>query len=338
MKTFLGKKANLFAVFCLLVFQANLAFSKEINKTFKGVSEIKIQIVSGDCFIQKSSNNELKVSVSYTFDERDFEADFNQIGKRLNVSENFYGRNNHGKSVWKIWVPSNVDVDFSSASGDLALTDVSGNVEGQTASGDMSVANVSGDVRFQAASGDIEATDIKGDVKINTASGDIMLEKVGRETEANVASGEITIKNSKGAFELSAASGNIEIESATGVFEISTASGDISCDALEITDGSEFEAASGDVAVSLAKSPVADISLSAASGDCKLDYGDNKILGYIRVSAKNRNGYVKAPFKFDNEKVYEKWGREFVTKTAKRGDGPAVELNSASGRVTLAQN
>jgi len=337
MKTILGLRTNLFIVFCLVLFQSNPSFSKDINKTFTGISDIKIKLVSGDCFVEKSSNDEVKVSVNYTYDDRDFEAEFDQVGARLYVAENFHGGSNHGRSVWKIQLPANVDVDFSAASGDLELRDVSGDVEGQTASGDMSVANVSGDVRLNAASGDIEATDVGGDVKISTASGDITLEKTGNYSKVSSASGEITIKNANGEFKLSAASGDIRINSSEGLFEVSTASGDISCDALEITDNSRFEAASGDVAVGLAKSPAGDVVVSAASGDCELKYGNNKISGFITMNARNRQGYIKAPFKFDDERVFEKGGREYVTKTAKMGDGPSVELSSSSGSVSLLQ-
>ncbi len=337
MKTIFERRANLFIALCLVLFQVNLSFSKEIEKTFTNVSDIKIQIVSGDCFVEKSSTNEVIVSVNYTYDDDNFEAEFNQIGGKLHISENFYGRNNRGKSIWNIRVPANVDVDFSAASGDLELTDVVGDVEGQTASGDMTVTEVSGDVQLQAASGDIEASAVAGDVEISTASGDITLEKVGKDTEVSAASGQISVKNSSGEFELSAASGDIEIESANGSFKVSTASGDISCDAIEVTKNSEFEAASGDVVIGLTKSPAGDIVLSAASGNCELDYGDNKIAGNITMTAKNRSGYVRAPFKFDSEKVYNRGGREFVTKTANIGDGPIIELNSSSGRVILSQ-
>jgi hypothetical protein len=47
-------------------------------------------------------------------------------------------------------------------------------------------------------------------------------------------------------------------------------------------------------------------------------------------------GRIVAPFDFDDEEEFERWGQDYARKSFKRGnDGPMIAIETASGRAEL---
>lgn len=308
----------------------------EIKQTFKNVKKIKIKTVSGDCIIKKGDGEEVKLVLTYTYDDSDFEPELEQRGDRLILTEKFRGRTTRGKSTWRLIVPEATNIDFSTASGDLEVNDLKSRVEASTASGNVDLTNLSGEFEVSTASGDVEAKVLEGQVKFSTASGDVDLSALTGEVKISTASGRINADKMEGEIKLSAASGNIDILSSVGEFEVSAASGDVEANEILLKAESSFSVASGNVEVTLGESPEYDLKVSAASGDAELNFNNNPIKGLIKMTAKAKRGKIKAPFKFDDEEYYFKWGDEYVTKTVKKvSDRPRIEISTASGNAVL---
>ncbi len=313
-----------------------LAREGKIEKSFSGVQEVRIETVSGDCIIEKGGGDKVTVVVNYTFDDEDYAPRLEQRGKRLVLRERFRGRNVHGHSTWRLTVPASTDIEFSTASGDLEVGGLKSTVEVSTASGDVRLRELEGEVKVRTASGEIEAEQLKGRTKFSTASGNVRLDGATGSIKISTASGDLDASDLDGEIVMSAASGEIELADASGEFEVRSASGDIGARRLALTAESSFSAASGDVEVSLAKTPEHDLQISTASGDAMLNYNNNPIRGLITMTAKARRGHLRAPFDFDEEERYEEWGAEYVTKTTRRGaDRPVIEIRTATGRAEL---
>ncbi len=82
------------------------------------------------------------------------------------------------------------------------------------------------------ASGNIKITGVRGDIKVNTASGDVDVESVAGQINAATASGEMRVRDVAGAVNASSASGNVEVditrlEGGEGM-KFSSASGNVS--------------------------------------------------------------------------------------------------------------
>lgn len=324
------------AVGALLLLLLSHGYSGELNKTFKDVKEIRIKTVSGDCIVQKGSSGEVKVEVVYTYDDRDFQPEMQQRGARLELSENFASRSSRGRSTWTLTVPEDTDIDFSTASGELDVSDLKSTIDASTASGDVTLRNIRGDIEVSTASGEIEGKNLEGRLEISTASGDVDVSDIGGEPKFSTASGNIRAAGINGEVEMSAASGNINLVRGSGEFELSAASGDVDAEDLRLTNRSSFSAASGDVEVSFAQSPEFDIKVSSASGDAIVNFNGHAIRGLIEMTAKTRNGRIKAPFDFDEEEVYYRGDAEYVTKIARReSDAPRIEISTASGVAAL---
>lgn len=85
---------------------------------------------------------------------------------------------------------------------------------------------------ISSASGNIRVTGLTGDIKVSTASGDVMVSNVTGEINASTASGEMSVRDVSGTVSASTASGNVDVEIARlegdGSLKFSSASGDVS--------------------------------------------------------------------------------------------------------------
>lgn len=86
--------------------------------------------------------------------------------------------------------------------------------------------------KIATASGDIQIKGVRGNIKARTASGDVLVEDVSGEIEAATASGNLNVREAAGTVSASSASGDVHVEIArlegTGNMKFSTASGDVS--------------------------------------------------------------------------------------------------------------
>ncbi len=197
-------------------------------------------------------------------------------------------------------MPDDIEIDFSTASGDLSITEVGGRFSASTASGDIEVERSSGEYVFSSASGDVRMDDCRGEFDISTASGDI------------------------------------RTSDCTGMFDLSSASGDVVGRGVNLNDDSEFAAASGDVDIRLGSAPEFDLHLGTASGSALLSLNGIEPKGRLEFVAKVRGGEIDCPFSFDDEERFERWGDEYIMKTFTRGgDVPLITIKTASGEAGL---
>jgi DUF4097 and DUF4098 domain-containing protein YvlB len=292
---------------------------KEIHETFEAKKNVRIQTVSGDCEIKAGESGKIIVDVEYAQKVEDsFEADIQETSNSIKIRERWYGRSSGGRVKWTVTVPSETEIEFSTASGDLSVDGINNTLDASTASGDITIEGSKGEFEISTASGDINVTDSNGKFDFSTASGDIKSSQMTGEMEFSTASGDIRLRN------------------AEGLFEFSCASGDIESSGLTIKEESSFSTASGDIEVKLAKSSDYDLELSAASGDVTLDYDGNEIKGYFEFTAKKRSGSIRSPIDFDKEEEYGRNGDEYVKKSfSKGGQTPKIFLSTASGRAML---
>jgi hypothetical protein len=86
--------------------------------------------------------------------------------------------------------------------------------------------------KITTASGDIQMKGVRGNIRVHTASGDVLVEDVSGEIEAATASGNLNVREAAGTVSASSASGDVHVEIArlegAGNMKFSTASGDVS--------------------------------------------------------------------------------------------------------------
>ena len=128
--------------------------------------------------------------------------------------------------------------------------------------------------KLSTASGDIKVTGIAGEIGVNTASGEITISQIEGNVKANTASGDLHIEQVHGAVQANAASGDVTVLGIAGTVSANTASGDVSVELTRIEGGGDmkFSSASGDVTVKAPALLNAQVEMSTASGDIKTDF------------------------------------------------------------------
>jgi DUF4097 and DUF4098 domain-containing protein YvlB len=109
------------------------------------------------------------------------------------------------------------DCKFASASGDLEIGSVVGNLKADTSSGGIAVAVVNGSASVSTASGDAVIGDLNGDVKFRAASGSLMVTRLHGNLNAQTASGDVTVA--------AAVNGGVSVQTGSGEVVVGIAEG-----------------------------------------------------------------------------------------------------------------
>jgi DUF4097 and DUF4098 domain-containing protein YvlB len=136
-------------------------------------------------------------------------------------------------------------------------------VTARTASANVDVRGVLGDVDVATASGDVDCVGEAATAKVDTASGDATVGRVHGSAQGRTASGEINFESVGGELNVATASGDIEVGEVGGEATLNTASGDIRVHRLGA--GAKVRAVSGDVELCLVER--GDVTVSTTSGD-----------------------------------------------------------------------
>jgi DUF4097 and DUF4098 domain-containing protein YvlB len=295
------------------------------------------------------------VTLKSTYAEDSFKPTMEQQGTTLRIREKFTSRSRHwGHSTWYLMVPDNIDLRFSTGSGDLSIEAVKVDLKSSVGSGDVTLKQTTGTVRTSGGSGDVDLEDVEGDVDISGGSGRMMLQNIGGDVnidvgsgaieidrltgtlDADTGSGRIEITNSTGAMQLNAGSGRINLVGVAGALRVNTGSGDIRARAMNITGSSDFDSGSGDTAVEIASALNHDISINTGSGNATLDFNGNPVAGKIEMRANKRHGKISAPFAFDKEFTEDGHYDPIMVKQASIGDKDIqITISTGSGNAKL---
>ncbi|MGH8914115.1 MAG: DUF4097 family beta strand repeat-containing protein [Acidimicrobiia bacterium] len=120
-----------------------------------------------------------------------------------------------GRTYVTVSAPDTVDLEISTASGDVAVASPVGRLEVATASGDVSFDSVK-ELHVRSASGTVRGNEVEGEARCVTASGDVRIGQAGRRAQLTTASGDITIEHAHGTVSCATLSGGIRIDVLSG--------------------------------------------------------------------------------------------------------------------------
>jgi hypothetical protein len=175
----------LFVFLSFMVSAALMAAPEEkVEKTFSKKDEIRFKLVLGDCQLKKSSDGRIHVHLVYSYEpDMSYEPRIKERGDTIYLEEKMRGNNPKGYSTWTVEVPDDIEIDFKSATGNLAVEGVKIEVDGNT------------------GTGNIELNQVKGEYDVSTGTGNIEVYESQGEFDVSSGTGRVKIKNSKGYFE-----------------------------------------------------------------------------------------------------------------------------------------
>ena len=167
-----------------------------------------------------------------------------------------------------------------------------------TASADVQArGNYSGAV-FHTASGDMQIGRIDGDLELRTASGDSEAEHVAGRLVAQSASGDLSFQRTDGAVSVRSASGDVGLREVGGErVEVHTASGDVEIDEV-LRASVSVQSASGDITIGIRRGSRVWLDVRSLSGETEseLELSDQPEDGdgpLVEVKAMSMSGDIR---------------------------------------------
>jgi len=227
-----GIRLHLLAALAGIGLTAVSATAQDFHKQYgaSGGGSVSIHNVSGDVVVKGYNGAQIIVDGYKTGPDREMVSveDLSQ-GDRVELRAQYPRNCNCDASIkFEIQVPRSISYTvgpLSTASGDISVTDVTGQVSLRSASGNVLVQRVTGQVNASTASGDVEVDDVVGPVSARSSSGNVAA-KLGQLDQ----SGELVFTTASGDV-------RVEVPSSLGAdVEMHTVSGSLKTDfPLQIT-------------------------------------------------------------------------------------------------------
>jgi hypothetical protein len=212
------------------------------NYTLPAGSTISIANVSGQISVTGANVPSVSVQAIRVGRDKDMVEVIDQsTADHVSLKVQYPRTGNYDASVnFIVQVPTGLPLKYdklSTASGDIEIENVAGEIGVNTASGDVTIRQVQGNVRANTASGDVKISLVQGDVQANSASGDVSAIDVSGLVSANTASGDVAVQLNRvegvGEMKFTSASGNVTVKVSNQLnaqVQLSTGSGDIQSD------------------------------------------------------------------------------------------------------------
>ena len=292
----------LFVFLSLMVSAALMAAPEEkVDKTFGKKDEIRFKLVLGDCHLKKSRDGRIHVHLVYSYEpDMTYEPRLNERGDTLYLEEKMRGNNPKGYSTWTVEVPDDIEIEFKSATGNLA-------VEG-----------------------------LKIEIDGNTGTGNIELNKVKGEYDLSTGTGNVEVYESQGEFDVSSGTGRVKIKNSKGNFDASSGTGSVKAEGLTIDYDGDFSSGTGDAEVSFPDGADFELTVSSGTDDAILNMNGKQVKGYFEFTCHARRGRIVCPIKFDKEEELKENGQTYFRKSFTKGkDVPKIYIKTGTGKAKL---
>ena len=190
---------------------------------------------------------------------------------------------------YHILVPEKIELNISSTSGDVIISDISGDVEVNATSGDLWIKRIKGNLNLETTSGDVEIFKIEGDVIVQGTSSDLEIFDITGDVDINSTSGNTSAEDVTGLVKIEQTSGDVSLEGIKGNIQASTSSGDLIIEQIE--GGLDLETSSGDVEVKTEIFPQYEYYVKTSSGDIDFSLPQNSD---AQIKLRTSSGSIKS--------------------------------------------
>jgi len=262
--------------------------------------------------------DELKINVKYP----------KQHEVKRNILSYLFQRHPRMGMNIHLTIPSELDVNANTASGDVTVSDILGSTQISAASGDIKATNIGGFLRIGVASGEIDAAKVNGEARLASASGDISARNVAGDAAVSTASGDIKLSEIDGNLDIQTASGDATVD---GVGTVSFKGTSGSAQFIDVRGGVEAASASGDLSFRLIPMEDFDYKIGTSSGDITLRFLKPMAGGFV-LKASTTTGEISVNLPIKVSKV----GRNTVSGIVRDGKSKVL-LETASGDITISE-
>lgn len=188
------KKVKTFSIgLILLGLMTGSVWAKEVKKEFNAVKKVEINLILSDCRLVASPDSKIHVKINYTYNDDAYELRFRERGSRLYMKESFSQDAHDGSATWQVSIPAGIEVDIETATGDVTMKGLEKvELEGNSGTGQLELTESSGEFKLNSGTGDINVSDSQGLFDLNSGTGDVEINKAHGEFETNSGTGSVT--------------------------------------------------------------------------------------------------------------------------------------------------
>lgn len=224
-----------------------------------------------------------------------------------------------------IEIPTSVELEISSTSGDIALLGLAGFASISATSGDIKIIGHTGELSLETTSGDISIKDAKGDIETKSTSSDILFDNITGNVRVRSTSGDTEAHWVIGTMQITKTSGDVRIDALTGDVDINTTSGNINIDQKE--GGVAVASSSGDIYIRSEMINGKHFEIGTISGNITMAV-PSEMKGRVRletISGSIDTDLALEVRSFNKHRLEGRVG----------GEGPDVILSTTSGDISL---
>jgi lia operon protein LiaG len=220
-----------------------------------------------------NSSTQLRVHADGTFGGDEHRRDHHERGRWVSIEGSGSGLEAHADL--RIQVPKGQRVCVYLAVGDVAITNVDGELHVDAHSASINATGIRGAMNLDVGSGSVRVTGAEGDLSVDTGSGSVELARFqGGGLLIDTGSGEVTgLELQAKKLSIDTGSGDIKL---TGVsapsLVVETGSGSVTADLRADFESLDVETGSGDVAIKAPPTLSAQIQIETSNGDIESDF------------------------------------------------------------------
>ncbi len=296
-------------------------------RAFEGVRTLQVRMGGGECRLSPSTDGKVHVEENPLTSDTTLQ----QTGTQLRVQASPSGR-----ATLHLWVPGGLVVHFQSTSANLRVERIQVDLQASTATGQVEVQGVQGSLRVASASGQVRVKDCDGmALTADTALGGQEVVRVKGRLNLRTGSGRVTLSDFSGELGVSAGSGDVLLRQVSGNLGVSSGSGDIQAERLALQERGTFTSGSGDVVVDMPEGSAFRLQLQTGSGDAQVRLHGRPARGFFEFSVTRGVGTVAATEAFDRSEELPTRPPTLRTSFTRGAPSPQVFIRSGSGRAEL---
>ena len=270
----------------------------------------KVEIV-----ITKKSKSELVGKVEEML--ADFELAFEHNGSDVHIRGAF----KHGSEHWRkqldlakihflITVPQQYNIDLNTASSDISVANLTGDVRVRTSGGNLCFRSITGTVWGHTSGGSVEAVDVTGDVQVRTSGGSLRFGAIQGFVSGRTSGGSIKGTNCNSGMDVRTSGGNIWLGGISKNVNARTSGGSIQA-AMKTQLQSEcsLRTSGGKIILTLTPDVAVDLEAKASGGRVSTDFAVEPV-----IQGKARKNRLEGRI---------------------NGGGPALKLRTSGGNIHL---
>jgi DUF4097 and DUF4098 domain-containing protein YvlB len=238
---------------------AEKKFEKSFNVSPGGTLLVSTDI--GSIRVSGTSGNQVSVVAVMNGSQKDvedFRIEAQQTDRGVEVRgkmkhSSWFGNINDLDITITVKVPSQYRAKLNTSGGDVDVTGLKGDVEGQTSGGNIDLADIEGSASMETSGGNIAIRHINGPLRVSTSGGEVRVEDV------------------KGQVRATTSGGNMAFTGIDGRLAAETSGGDIRVELAATNKGVNVQTSGGDIEILLPGNAGAAIDASTSGGEVTCD-------------------------------------------------------------------